>query len=492
MAIATVEVASDKSTFTVGTTLGKSSRWFMKANHPVEAMQWVSALNASIELMKSGQMEAVPPLPPTPHLGGTVSSAGTFPSKRLSANNSAADLSVPSRSSVSGSKPASLTPSVSSSLDKPQFPGLSRAVTSGSMMSTFDPMTRSPSPGGTEGSVIGDDDASVNGEGILSRRPPYDDSFALLATSTKTQVDLTQQLIVSIAAADNNPGKRRDLVEAANRSLKMLSDMLNSHNEQILEREKWFKRKYEREIEAKRMWEENMRSVVTSQAELEQELAQTQKMSSRRKRALKDLKASVLADLAVSDSAAADNAIDRQGDSAADAARPVAAPLQVTATSPSGHIRSAFSATTVQQTVDDVVSDSSDDEDFYDAVESGAVPLRVETPIAAPDQEREWPKDMKMDTPDRLAEIESYQGYKNLRDRLPITSDERPPVSLWAILKGSIGKDLTKISFPVYFNGELHRSRRVQRKLMQSQNRLPCCSAWPKSKCCLSRCLTYS
>ncbi|KAF7966171.1 hypothetical protein HWV62_39744, partial [Athelia sp. TMB] len=35
---------------------------------------------------------------------------------------------------------------------------------------------------------------------------------------------------------------------------------------------------------------------------------------------------------------------------------------------------------------------------------------------------------------------------------LPIGSDNRPSTSLWSVLKHSIGKDLTKISFPVFFN----------------------------------------
>ncbi|KAF9122180.1 hypothetical protein BGW39_009978 [Mortierella sp. 14UC] len=48
----------------------------------------------------------------------------------------------------------------------------------------------------------------------------------------------------------------------------------------------------------------------------------------------------------------------------------------------------------------------------------------------------------------------SFKGYpeKN-RDRLPTKQTSlRPDVSLWAILKNSIGKDLSKITLPVYFN----------------------------------------
>ena len=41
------------------------------------------------------------------------------------------------------------------------------------------------------------------------------------------------------------------------------------------------------------------------------------------------------------------------------------------------------------------------------------------------------------------------EGYETKRTTLPITPDDRPSVSLWAILKNSIGKDLTKISLPV-------------------------------------------
>ena len=45
-----------------------------------------------------------------------------------------------------------------------------------------------------------------------------------------------------------------------------------------------------------------------------------------------------------------------------------------------------------------------------------------------------------------------FEPYEHLRSRLPISKDERPSMSLWSILKNNIGKDLTKISFPVTFN----------------------------------------
>ncbi|KAJ3967976.1 Oxysterol-binding protein-domain-containing protein [Lentinula raphanica] len=44
-----------------------------------------------------------------------------------------------------------------------------------------------------------------------------------------------------------------------------------------------------------------------------------------------------------------------------------------------------------------------------------------------------------------------YAPYAHLRTSLSL-STSRPAASLWSALKNSIGKDLTKISFPVYFN----------------------------------------
>ena len=61
-----------------------------------------------------------------------------------------------------------------------------------------------------------------------------------------------------------------------------------------------------------------------------------------------------------------------------------------------------------------------------------------------------------------------YAGYLRLRDRLSISSDDRPPMSLWAVLKNSIGKDLTKISFPVFFNEPTSMLQRMVRRSVGS------------------------
>lgn len=63
----------------------------------------------------------------------------------------------------------------------------------------------------------------------------------------------------------------------------------------------------------------------------------------------------------------------------------------------------------------------------------------------------------------QIIEDESYNGYnpETMRTDLPLKIDERPQVSLWAVLKSMIGKDITKISLPVSFNEPTSLLQRV-------------------------------
>lgn len=107
-----------------------------------------------------------------------------------------------------------------------------------------------------------------------------------------------------------------------------------------------------------------------------------------------------------------------------------------------------------------IQSEDSDSDEFFDAIEANTLPnmiipesLKAETPVPV---KNDW-------------NIEDFAGYMHLRERLDLDADNRPPVSLWAVLKGSIGKDLTKISFPVFFSKstvicQLHPTESVSRR----------------------------
>jgi hypothetical protein len=55
-------------------------------------------------------------------------------------------------------------------------------------------------------------------------------------------------------------------------------------------------------------------------------------------------------------------------------------------------------------------------------------------------------------------EVEKYEGSSldpPEREKLPFFKDPKVKISIWTILKDSIGKELSKITVPVYFNEPL-------------------------------------
>jgi hypothetical protein len=119
---------------------------------------------------------------------------------------------------------------------------------------------------------------------------------------------------------------------------------------------------------------------------------------------------------------------------------------------------------------DDYEHDTDEEDEFFDAIESGNLPnLIVHEGLTSPtsisamtltpsmlDKETKVAPaavlGSKVDGAAKGLTLGPYEGYAHLRTRLAIGSDHRPNTSLWSVLKHSIGKDLTKISFPVSFN----------------------------------------
>lgn len=114
---------------------------------------------------------------------------------------------------------------------------------------------------------------------------------------------------------------------------------------------------------------------------------------------------------------------------------PLASP---TAVRPRSLLLGSTSPTAEEETVD-----TDEEDEFFDAIETNNLPNLVITDQLAGRRTMPLPP---------MIDREQYRGYERLRSHLAISSDDRPPMSLWAVLKNSIGKDLTKISFPVFFN----------------------------------------
>jgi hypothetical protein len=336
-----------------------------------------------------------------------------------------------------------------------------------------------------------DDQGSVytfGDDGATGVQPPHEDSYHIVANSAKAQIDATEQLLESFGVSpagtgppsmvDGQSGHRSrpslggppeaqiEVKRALQQSIRRLGDLIDEHLEQAADRERWYARRYEREMDAKRLWEETTRQVAQEQAELENELNRVSQASSRRKRELRGLRQSVALDQMdahADDVTQAALAAGPPGSRLGGSPSPSRSPARSPPLTPTGNLSAAsanraraFSTATARApsmmaTVTGVSQggsseeDSDGEEEFFEAIDQANLPLTVDKVIAQPEAQP-VPEAIK-ETHDRA----EYEPYKKLRTELPIKADNRPPVSLWAILKGSIGKDLTKISFPVYF-----------------------------------------
>lgn len=65
-----------------------------------------------------------------------------------------------------------------------------------------------------------------------------------------------------------------------------------------------------------------------------------------------------------------------------------------------------------------------------------------------------------------LLSEKSYNGYEDgIRKRLKLDEDDRPAISLWAVLKSMVGKDMTRMTLPVTFNEPTSLLQRVAEDL---------------------------
>jgi len=216
----------------------------------------------------------------------------------------------------------------------------------------------------------------------------------------------------------------------------------------VKERDGWWKTRLEKEKMSQSIWVESLASVVKEGEALEEELKkQSRKRGSR---IMDDAKATIKqkprpsppASSAFSDEITSPTSPTSRG--AAVAAVPaieVITPTQgsIPITSPAATIKPA---TIVPTGGDNDNYDTDEEDEFFDAIESNTLPNLI------------IPKSLEASQiiPAKDTAGGPFLGYTNMRTQLALSMDNRPSTSLWSVLKHSIGKDLTKISFPVFFN----------------------------------------
>ncbi|KZS91793.1 hypothetical protein SISNIDRAFT_456375 [Sistotremastrum niveocremeum HHB9708] len=388
-----IKTATSPATGSTPSLIGTNTptqKWWMKANHPAEVARWTNAIQRSIEWCKRERDK------------DKASSSASVKTKR--------------------SRRQTKTASVGSSMV-----GLGD---SGVMVAGHEEISGSTSlDGESMSSESGSQDTEV---------PPYEDQFELHANTTTTQLELTSHLRL--------PPQSPELTECLS--------LVRKYVDMVREREEWWRERVKREKEKVGVWEESLGIVVREGEALERELRER---AGKRKSRIVSTAHPNSADPFDRGFSLSSPPEPMNADAAQDvpeSSLPSSSALKtptpqhpepstpVPAVRPSQPIPVPVAPPPPPLEEEDI--DTDEEDEFFDAIEANTLPnLVVSAPLAATP---------KAPIQSAFLDPEIFSSYAHLRSKMPISDDNRPSISLWSALRNNIGKDLTKISFPVSFN----------------------------------------
>jgi hypothetical protein len=415
-------------------------KWYMKANHPVEASRWTQCISRAIELAKQSCKAS------------ESDTSSIFRHSGRSAVNSSLSVHRKDRD----------TESVSSSLVPTDDEGGEHLFRDDSSLQTRENDERHDASSGNDST-----------DRIYHTDTPPHESFELLGNSTAAQLELTTQLLSDLSSPSTLASRAVELNGALKESLKTVQSMLNEYLHMIKERDDWWRARISREQRRQSVWEQSLQSVVQEGEVLERELRRHSRRHTR-------IESSTSGGEGVGTVKARPSALPLSPpmedvelgiqELTPDTAVPAISPGRRRSSPVSGEASAGIGAalthalSTVPPAVrrmslqrpssvgvagitrsieEEEAVDTDEEDEFFDAIESNALPNLVVHEALTGQSEPLLPKHV---------DKSQYGGYRVVRKELDLKSDNRPPTSLWSVLKHSIGSDLTKISFPVFFN----------------------------------------
>ncbi|CAG8537472.1 33448_t:CDS:2 [Racocetra persica] len=278
---------------------------------------------------------------------------------------------------------------------------------------------------------------SPSNQSIDLENVPNEDSYRITISSTRAQLELQNQLLDSLSStfseSSSTESKESTIIDTFSQSLRTLHNLVDDVLRMTEERDVYWNRKLEKELEAKRLWEESMRLLAMEKSEMEKLIQQNVQEQKMRKKQLK-------AALAESHLNSPSSPSRMSSSDIFDASFKVA--------DDSSNLPDTYGQRVSMEQATSILSmlaEDYDNDEFYDALDNNDETQEV---VKLDDSEI-----ITLNNSTTSYISSSYCGYPEfIREKLPIDESSRPEVSLWAILKNSIGKDLSKITLPVYFN----------------------------------------
>lgn len=482
---------------------GKSSvKYHLKANHKFEAKRWFWTLNNAIQWTKD---EAKEEEKRRTRDAETFRQAKMEQSDRLDSNTqSVADPAVRRTSSRSISQQHS--PFGSSQISNTAAPQLLKPPSRRETFETVadDDLAGSPyerwSVGSAEGLQMSqipnptipeaEEDIADDYASSKEFQPSANkDAFNITAQSLNIQLDLLNsvskgfrdlcsrapQTTVSDPAIIKGISTYEGTISNINL---LIGDLLKISKD----RDSFWQYRLEREVEARKMWEDSMARIAEEHEQLQRQMGESEMKRKRTKKALKgalenfhlrDDISQISQDIGrpsdvppsigvtpAEDNEPADHRASTDRTETGSTHTQVATHGELNV--PAGDQRWSI----VKSITEDLSEDDSDDEaEFFDAIDAGDVDV-----IPPPTDEKvgldENSKSLMLRNKKMEIIASAFEGYEQgIRKRLKLDADNRPKLSLWAILKSMIGKDMTRMTLPVSFNEPTSLLQRVAEDL---------------------------
>lgn len=440
--------AQDKTRFEIH---GKSSvKYHLKANHVVEAKRWFWSLNNAIQFSKdeakeddrrrnrdaeiirqakADQTERLSPIEP--------SEAGSLTGSRSIGRNlnAASSLGVGGVSSSRVSFQTSRGPDSTLGADD-----------GGSAYDSYEPSIGgdiSKVPTNTGPTTVDDEDDEIDDGSSREVHPANKDAFNITAQSAKLQLDLLSRVSSALEAevarspqmtiSDSNVTAALSTYSAA---VSNLHGLVISLLQISRDRDAYWQYRLDREADTRKMWEDSMARVAQEHEELQKSIGESEAKRKRTKRALKEALEGAEA------SAASSRPISRGPSQdhvhmATEALKQVEVSKEGRASLQQEPISSrkagARRKSVLVQYTNISDSESSDDEEFFDAVDAGQVEVvSIQSPPPPATPPIEDPSNLGAREKKQANIISAYKGYEDpVRERLKMDADNRPKISLW-------------------------------------------------------------
>ncbi|KAI9597519.1 Oxysterol-binding protein-domain-containing protein [Syncephalis fuscata] len=443
--------AGDKTRFDI---LGKGSvRYHLRSEHAVEAKRWIMALTQSKQWVQESL--STPATPSTGNVAPNVN-ATLRPSHAMQmTQNAAVALNAPIQSSSLGidlgniesdgrkrqQAAQRLTPNIETTPSIASTGGGSintaaeqetESIYETDMSTKKEAATNEPS---LFASPQSDDSGTNSG---IATDPPYGDQLILAFQAAAVQLDIQKQLLQSIETTvanvvglDTDAGRRCDLVtKGLSTSLDALQRLVESARHISEDREVYWRSRCDSEAERQRLWEASLKQVATEREEMFETLTSVKQLA--RKSGAFEVTAAIDGPI-----------VERECEELEDEDEFFDATEE-------GFIfeevlSADASAVTSPKTLRSLSISRLSVGELSRISETEAA-VSVATAVDIVTEEREADADFSL----------SFLGYPSeaadFRTELPPPDSAAPAVSVWSVLKNSIGKDLTKISMPVIFN----------------------------------------